>query len=91
MEKFWVVSNPTRTSTLADCVYETTTREFMLQTLGGLSWDEQEPKIHAARADALLDLDRRLKRVTDQADTLRMEIDAALNQAAEADEEAPRG
>lgn len=57
----WCVTDPKPTSTLADCLFETSTGDFILQVRGGLG-HEEHPELHATKGAALADLHARIGR-----------------------------
>ncbi|MBK8009739.1 MAG: hypothetical protein IPK13_00115 [Deltaproteobacteria bacterium] len=58
-DRFWVVTDPTRDSTLADILFETTLAGLFRQIRGGLS-NEQRPTIFTAEVEARAEATKRI-------------------------------
>lgn len=77
VRKLWVTLDPTPTSRLGDCCFETTTAGFVLQVRGGLD-AERHPEIHETHDHALQDLERRCFHDLETIRNLHREVQDAI-------------
>lgn len=68
--RFWVTTNPSPQSTLADCVFDTDAAGFARQVRGGLD-EAHEPRWFTTEAQAYLDLAERCDKLSHALAVLR--------------------